>query len=513
MREVAPLASDSPWPFLRAVHYFADAQPINFWENADLSRLTTHFRQIRADGFNAVILVVPWRGFQPALSGGTDCLDQWRLDRLTRVLDAARDQGLYCILRVGFPWSGCPISEGTYEERILGLFGSRTIRSAWFAYLEALAAATEGAEHLLFAFFSWEDLPSLRHRMIYADAERRAELAAYLGYDRYLAARGHRPAGPLRIPLPSDEDYPHFNAFVNQLQNTLLDDSRRRWPKLSMQLRPDFEQVTFGGKPAYIENDLRLSDPLLRVGYFFHYMNARNEGETLTAGAALANLGIVLDRVTDDGRANNHFLDQFVFLDESPQFPHWPRIEAAELGHFLLQAAAVLEQRSRGYGLWAYFDYVDNHLYNARFLRRFEGWQTRGEIALEPTGTDGFAAVLAPGARLAQCMVPELAGNASYLYENVTFSAHCGQACEVAFAVNGVEEARGAGPAGTLTVALDPARHRGGEEIEFSLQNVGSHPVALTDLRLWGFEMRLHLRDECGRPGRLHREITAMNRR
>ena len=51
-------------PFVRAAHYFSDGWPLNFWQIMDPGKLIEELSQIIGDGFNTIILVIPWRGFQ-----------------------------------------------------------------------------------------------------------------------------------------------------------------------------------------------------------------------------------------------------------------------------------------------------------------------------------------------------------------------------------------------------------------------------------------------------------------
>ena len=50
--------------YVRAAHYFGDGWPVNCWSDTRLDSVAGDFQRLREDGFNAVILVVPWRGFQ-----------------------------------------------------------------------------------------------------------------------------------------------------------------------------------------------------------------------------------------------------------------------------------------------------------------------------------------------------------------------------------------------------------------------------------------------------------------
>lgn len=50
--------------YRRSATYTSDAWVINFW-NTESDHMEEELAQIAADGFNSIILVVPWREFQP----------------------------------------------------------------------------------------------------------------------------------------------------------------------------------------------------------------------------------------------------------------------------------------------------------------------------------------------------------------------------------------------------------------------------------------------------------------
>ena len=52
--------------YLKSVTYFGDAWPINYWGTED-DNMGANFARIKADGFNSIILVIPWREFQPGI--------------------------------------------------------------------------------------------------------------------------------------------------------------------------------------------------------------------------------------------------------------------------------------------------------------------------------------------------------------------------------------------------------------------------------------------------------------
>ena len=515
--------------FIRAVTYFGRSQPVNFWDAAPLAEVPGHLARIRDDGFNTVILVVPWRGFQRTLCPST--FDPVNIEKLRRILGAVDRAGLGSILRVGYAWNNDPDSELGVDERGLGLFTRQEVRDAWVVYLGTLKRVAASVSGFRFAFFSWEDLPSIRQLMVHRSKEQRLALAEATGFRAFLRSRYDlaklaqlygetlRDYSDVYIPLPVCEAYRTYNEFVNRALGDLLTLGRTVWPRLTMQVRADFDRVEIGGEIVWVENDVRAWDPNLRVSYYFPYMYAQNCGETLSAREALANLAHMMERLSDGGRNPKHFLDQFVFYDESPQFRHWASIDASELPEFLVGAVDVLKTLSRGYGIWNYFDYRDNHLYNPSFLRGLHGWKACGEVSVRSVGDFSAWAMLAPGAHLSQQMVPEWRGNATNLYESVSFRALAAVADapgRLRLSTNGTVEAEvtiAPGEPREVTAELRPGLHRGAEVAKFSIENFGSAPVELTELCVWGFVYRSCIYDEEGRPGRLLQHIRAMNHR
>ena len=87
--------------FTKAATYVGNEWPVNFW-NSEMNTLQEDFEKIREDGFNAVVIIVPWRQFQPDLSSRRK--NQSAYESLSRILDAAEANGLRVILRAGYTW-------------------------------------------------------------------------------------------------------------------------------------------------------------------------------------------------------------------------------------------------------------------------------------------------------------------------------------------------------------------------------------------------------------------------
>ena len=55
--------------YLRSATYYSDDWVINFW-NSESVHMEEELARIAADGFNSIILAVPWREFQPETASG-----------------------------------------------------------------------------------------------------------------------------------------------------------------------------------------------------------------------------------------------------------------------------------------------------------------------------------------------------------------------------------------------------------------------------------------------------------
>lgn len=511
--------------FLRAVHYFGRAHAVNFWDAADLSEAPGHLARIRADGFNAVVVVVPWRGFQRSMT--PPAYDEENLARLRRLLMAIQSARLKCVLRVSYPFNHDPDSEGDYDERSLWLFTRAEVRAAWLDYLRRLRAIAEAFPAFEFAFFSWEDVPAIRELMPHRSPHERRVLAEATGYREFLADRfsldrvsqlyGERFSdwAQVYIPLADSAGYRLFHEFVNTALDRLLADGRRVWPRLALQVRVDHDRARVDGEDVWLENDMRIDDRGMRVTYYGLPMYTEAGTKSLSAEGAQENLERMLRRVTADGRNTNHFLDQFLFHEESPLY-QFPTMAVPAMRSFLAAAAVLLQRYSRGYAFWSYYDYRVNHFYNPAFVRGLHGWRAQGDVSLQPRGAKTVA-VLAPGAAIEQRMDPHTVGHAPWLYEELRFSATAGAMGgkgRIAVVTQGIVEAEleiASGPLQAVEASLPPERHSGGK-IDVALRNTGDVPIAVTELCMWGFVYRAHIYDEDGRPGRYHGAVTGMLR-
>ena len=137
---------------LRSATYYSDDWVVNFW-NSESVHMDQELAQIAADGFNNIILCVPWREFQPGLAPCSYEVYAW--EKLDRVMEAAARQNLSVMLRVGYTWD-----YGANEDvldRYTRLFYDQTTWNGWIKYVEKLYEEASDHENFCGGFLTWED--------------------------------------------------------------------------------------------------------------------------------------------------------------------------------------------------------------------------------------------------------------------------------------------------------------------------------------------------------------------
>ena len=183
--------------FIRAVHYFGDGWPINCWSTMTTRQAREDFASIREDGFNAVILVVPWRGFQVEQFPPTYEEHYFRL--LRGLLREAARARLWVILRVSYSHHICDEAPLISKHLTAGFLTDASFEKPWLHYLKRLRRATRFHANLYGSFICWEEFWHGLMRFTEDPEERRRSLALSTGYSDFL---GDQAVGPHHDDLP-----------------------------------------------------------------------------------------------------------------------------------------------------------------------------------------------------------------------------------------------------------------------------------------------------------------------
>jgi hypothetical protein len=404
----------APDDYVRATHYFGDGWALNFLHVVDSDSLRRDFAQIKADGFNTVIIVVPWRGFQ--IDHYSPEYDPFYVEQLHRVMAAAQNARLAVIVRISYAHQILdvqPLSGLTMMQRLLT---DPDTQAAWLDYCETVYRICAGYGCFRQCFLSWEEFWHAFWRWQLYKPEFRGELADEIGFSKYLNEQ--RIEGISGIPRPEEPEYDVFHGFVNHRIRQMHALASSRVPGLGIEIRVDKDRhVTADESVAWLNNDNFGDLPVTRYTYWAPFMGAENRGEILSSEQALHLLEHALGEWTDDGEHPSHIIDQFNFVDDAPKFRGvHARIAESDIGDFLSAAVPLLRQRSQGFGIWAYRDYRQNLLFNPRFLNGLAGWRcARGRAVSSRHG--GVA--LSGGAVLRQFLPAQISG----LQRAVTFDS------------------------------------------------------------------------------------------
>ena len=132
-----------------------------------------------------------------------------------------------------------------------------------------------------FAFFSWEDLPSIRETMVHRSREERIALAGATGYRAFLRSRfelaqisqlfgeAFRDFVDVYIPLPNGEAYRTYNEFVNRALAGLL--MLGRTVNRAHHAGAGRQPVNIGGKIVWLRMTF-VPERNMRVSYYCLYI-------------------------------------------------------------------------------------------------------------------------------------------------------------------------------------------------------------------------------------------------
>ena len=396
--------------YVRSATYFGDAWHINFW-NSEMEHLERDMKQIREDGFDSVILVIPWKEFQPGVE--PVAYSDYAFDQLDRVMNAAGAEGLKVYARVGYMWDFVNDANEDIHERIIRLFHDRGTRNAWLEYLRTLYRRLSG--HACFAggFLTWEDyMPPFLGFSDAPSLQDRIDAAKRMGFQEHV-----RSQYPLKdynktfnvqygsydsIPYPRRTE-PAIRAmydFFDRSLNRLLADGQAVFPNLSLEVRLDGDPMFDAkGKPAgYYKHEATFpcQDADYTAAMYGIPMDFVNNGERVKAKEAMRHTADILHFLARHNGGKPVYIEQFLYYDNTPKFEHNARLEDGEIGKYLLTCPDVLRKYSAGYGVWTYRDYYDNRLYNNGFFLRERGWETEGNVAFEKTGDSTVCRLTAP---------------------------------------------------------------------------------------------------------------------
>lgn len=396
--------------YLKSATYFSDEWAVNFW-NTESDNLEAELKQIADDGFNSIILVVPWREFQPQMDPIS--YNEYAFEKLDQVMEAAKAQGLWVSLRVGYTWDYW--DDGTdVRERFREVMWDKTVQSAWDDYVKTLYERATAHGNLYGGFLTWEDFWSFTgYAMGLGNTQESVELAQLSGYTDYLRenysleeisslyAEEIADYESIYMPGQTQPALRLLYEFFDQWLNSFLAHNQEIFPDLSMEVRMDADQVYdengetywYGHEATY--SCQNASYTALMYGVPIGHIN---QGERLTAEEAWTKSQQMLDQVLQSTDGKLLYIEQFLYMDNTPGFEHNAQVLDDQVDDYIVAMADVLRDRIMGYGVWTYKNYGNNLLYNPQFALGDIGWQLEGGAAVTEYNGSAQAELPAGGA-------------------------------------------------------------------------------------------------------------------
>lgn len=369
---------------IKATMYFGNTWQINFWtgEHFDMDR---DFSQIAEDGFNTVILVVPWRAFQPSPGGA---VSQSMLARLDDMMSRAEAAGLGVMLRVGYTWD---MASG---DDVIGRFNAmvydKNMRASFKQYAASVCQTASKHANFAGAFLTWEDFWNYVSKA--EEAAQKGDLmeAGRSGYSAYILEKydeeelaelygNEKDARTAPFPTMDSPAYGLFLEWYDTVLMEILEETQEVFPGISMECRLHQDNVykEDGTLTGYSHHETFAAGNADYTSAMLSVDMAAGNG---TDGASVAGTNRSLLAFMKGTAGKPVFVDQFLYQETTPGFDNLAHI-SGDMNGYLTRMGGVFRDCTIGYGLWSYRDYTDNLIYNPEFGLALDGWtMTAGKI-------------------------------------------------------------------------------------------------------------------------------------
>lgn len=373
--------------YVKSATYFSDEWPINFW-NSESDDIIAEFEQIKKDGFDSIILVIPWREFQTDISPVS--YNEYAFKKLDKVMNEAEKAGLGVYARIGYTWDFYNDTNENIVDRYCQLLGEETVQKAWYAYVEKMYNTLSQYSCFKQGFLTWEDFWNTLGVCDEILETNRRDKAEFIGYQAWLQTNyslteynenfgtGYRAYHEIPVPKRSEPAMKAMYEFYDDFLNTLLKTSQVKFPNLSMEVRMDWDVVyTKDGKMDYYKHTETFNcvNSSYTATMYGIPMGFENVGERVSYDEALEKTEYILQQLKLQNDDKPVYVEQFIFADNTPKFKDNAQIKEEDLNLYLENVAPILLNNTDGYGIWTYRNYCANMIYNAQFALLGEGWE------------------------------------------------------------------------------------------------------------------------------------------
>ncbi len=419
---------------IAAATYFGNSWPVDFWAS-DLSYAPADFQTMKDNGFNAVVLVVPWGYFQPDLNANS--FNSQAFNRLNTVIQDAKQAGLGVLLRISYEWDMYPGDQQPGNQRFTSVFTSDSVYSAWKSYVSKIYSDAKKFPNFWGGYVSWEDFQSIVLDAKQASTiSQRLQLAKSTGFDSWLSQHYKLNSvnslyhehfanwNDIPTPVETSPSFRLFYAFWDyQLIHRIFTPALKLFPGLTMETRVD-EDPLFNGtsQVGAFSHDItyRLPGTAVTGIYYNPYMGSQ-DGRIETVDQALVGLQQVLSRVRSQSGGRKLLIYEFQLYDNTPANASNAHLNISSVPGFVTAATPTVADKTTGYAIWTYRDYNANIVYNPDFALGLSSWSTIGNVTTTVDPNGHTVAEIPAGSSIAQS-IPLYANSYPNATDTVTVS-------------------------------------------------------------------------------------------
>ncbi len=377
---------DPPDFRVKGTYYFQPRAAINnFWWSFDFEQCKEDFAQLREDGFNTIILMVPWGGFQTTVNPIS--YNERSFSDLDRILTLAESFDLKVALRVG-SHERIPKDAGGHHWMAATLL---TDDEEWAAYRDLfreLAERTTTHSNLLFFFWTFEDTGYTPDLWLHRYPENGQAFREWLRHrplwwwnltwwENNSSYEAVEPPNQNKSPV-EQKKLRSFLEFSDQLLASRLADpctaAKEGNPKAVVSFQPRAE--------INWEHDYSLQFKLpscysFVTTWFSPYQSYMfgDEDKELDGARTASYLPLHLERTEKLSDGLPVFIDQFNFQHFGGHPNEGSLSSENEQLEFIENALPPLLKDSLGFSLWNYQDYYLNVITNGAFRFGLQEWE------------------------------------------------------------------------------------------------------------------------------------------
>ena len=422
---VSGIRSEAAPSYLKAATYVSDAWVSNFW-NSESDHMDEELAQIAADGFNSIVLVVPWREFQPGVLPVS--YNRYAFQKLDKVMNAANAHGLMVELRVGYVWDY--YNDEVVTGRFRDLLKDPSTRAAWLAYAKQIYRTASAHSNFYGGFMTWEDfwnyVEDAANLGKGANSRNAAKECGYQTWlkkhyslkqvnEYYQTAEKFTSYDNVYIPARKEYAYKLFYEFYDDFLNDLLKDTQKVFPNLSMEVRLDVDPVDAQDGNGQVGASHYGTFPCADAGYtslMYSVSMGHGFGDVLSTQEAIKTMNEQLSLVRANNGGKPVFIDQLLYMDATEGFEQNARLAESHRGAFLTGIPDTLRAHTNGYAVWTYRNYTNNPVYNHQFALGTRGWNVTNGSVMERNGSSQL--LLQSGGSLAQKVGHRIGGRTTH---------------------------------------------------------------------------------------------------